>query len=280
MGAGGFLASGLCAETDTFLDTSAVDADNHRDLRGSVGQAQAGLTGVAASRKQDQDEPFMTIVEQALSLVADGQVVGLGTGRAATAFIVALAERVNAGLQIRGVPTSRATAELARASGIPLVTLADVDRLDIAFDGADEVSPQLDLVKGYGGALVREKIVAAASKQFVVLVGPEKCVAALGERGRLPIEVIPFGADFVRRQLSTWGIQARARLLDGAPMITDNGNWIFDLDVAAMAAPAELETRLRGVPGVVGTGLFLGMADAVFIQHAERMEIRRRGQPA
>ncbi len=124
----------------------------------------------------------MPIAAQALSYVSDGQVLGLGTGRAATAFVVALGERVQAGLRIKGVPTSETTADLAVQVGIPLTTLAEVDGLDIAFDGADEVDPQLRLIKGYGGALVREKIVAASARRFIVLVGPKswcRCWAAV-----------------------------------------------------------------------------------------------------
>src|ERR1700678_1004971 len=113
----------------------------------------------------------MTIAEQALTYVADNQVLGLGTGRAATAFVLALGDRVRAGLKVRGVPTSRVTAELAQTLRIPLVELSEVGQLDIAFDGADEVSPELNLIKGYGGALVREKIVASSARRFVVLVG-------------------------------------------------------------------------------------------------------------
>src|SRR4051812_29118900 len=136
----------------------------------------------------------MTAAERALELVPDGAVVGLGTGRAATAFIVALGERVRAGLRVRGVPTSQASADLAHQLGIPLTTLDEVEAIDVAVDGADEVDPRCDLIKGYGGALVREKIVAAAARQFVVLVGPDKLVAELGARGKLPVEVLPFGA--------------------------------------------------------------------------------------
>ena len=131
--------------------------------------------------------------EAALEWVRDGMTLGLGTGRAAAAFVNALGARVADGLQITGVPTSEATADLAARLGIPLARLEDVETLDITFDGADEVDDRLDLIKGYGGAMVREKIVAASSNQLVILVGPEKLVDYLGRRGRLPIEVLPFG---------------------------------------------------------------------------------------
>ena len=148
--------------------------------------------------------------ESALEWVRDGMTLGLGTGRAASAFVNALGARVADGLQITGVSTSEATADLARRLEIPLVRLEDVETLDISFDGADEVDDQLDLIKGYGGAMVREKVVAALSNRLVILVGPEKLVSDLGQRGRLPIEILPFGfLVFVSGMLmiaNAWGV--------------------------------------------------------------------------
>src|SRR6516165_3956087 len=139
----------------------------------------------------------MTNAEKALEFINDGAAVGLGSGHAAERFIRALGERVRAGLRVRGVATSRASAALAAEAGIPLTSLNDAMPLDITVDGADEVDPQLNLIKGYGHALVREKIVAAASRQLVILIGPEhvseKVVDTLGQRGKLPVEVVPFG---------------------------------------------------------------------------------------
>jgi ribose 5-phosphate isomerase A len=218
----------------------------------------------------------MTIAEQALTYVSAGQVLGLGTGHAATSFVEALGQRVNAGLAIRGVPTSQATADLAKQLGIPLTTLAEVAELDIAFDGADEVDPQLRLIKGYGGALVREKIVAASAKRFLVLVGPEKLVPVLGAHGKLPIEVVPFGVDLVRRRLMRLGLPALLRPGPHGPFLTDNGNLILDAHVQGIKNPDGLEQQLLAIPGVIGTGLFLGMAEAVLIQHADRVEVRKR----
>ena len=216
----------------------------------------------------------MTSVEQALSYVSNGQVLGLGTGRAATAFIVGLGERVRVGLRIKGVPTSQASADLAAQMGIPLTSLAEVESIDIAFDGADEVDPCLRLIKGYGGALVREKIVAAAAKRFVVLVGPDKLVDPLGSRGKLPVEVVPFGVDFVRRRLEEAGWSTQLRESEGRPFASDNGNMILDVALASLLDPDGLDEWLQSIPGVVDTGLFLGMADTVLIQHAVRVEIR------
>lgn len=209
----------------------------------------------------------MTIAERALALIEDGFAIGLGTGRAATLFVRALGEKVAGGLKVRAVPTSEATASLARELGIPLTSLDEVGELDITFDGADEFAPSLDLIKGYGGALVREKIVAASSKRFVVLVGPGKEVDVLGGRGKLPVEVVRFGLALARRKLETLGCPPTLRLgPDGAPFVTDNGNPILDCRVSPIADPAALERSILGIPGVVGTGLFIGMAETVLIQ--------------
>lgn len=220
----------------------------------------------------------MTIADEAMRHIADGQVIGLGSGRAATEFIEALGRRVQGGMRVQGVPTSQASADLATRLGIPLTTLADVDTLDVDVDGADEVDPQMGLIKGYGGALVREKIVAAASRRFIVLVGPEKLVQTLGQRGKLPVEVVPFGMDPVRRRLERLGMPSQVRQAQGKPFHTDNGNVILDVQIGPLTDPAGLEHALRAVPGVVGTGLFLGMADLVLVQHPDRIETRQRAQ--
>jgi ribose 5-phosphate isomerase A len=214
--------------------------------------------------------------EAALEWVRDGMTLGLGTGRAAAAFVNALGTRVADGLQITGVPTSEATAELARRLGIPLARLEDVEILDITFDGADEVDDQLDLIKGYGGAMVREKIVAASSNQLVILVGPEKLVPQLGQRGRLPIEVLPFGEAVVRRELGKLGLDADRRV-DGhsQSVVTDNGNWILDAKLRPPLDALALESAIVAIPGVVGTGFFLGMADAVIVGSGPDVEVRR-----
>ncbi|MBW2497499.1 MAG: ribose-5-phosphate isomerase RpiA [Deltaproteobacteria bacterium] len=212
----------------------------------------------------------------ALEWVRDGMTVGLGTGRAASAFVEALGTRVAQGLQIVGVPTSEATAGLARSLNIPLARLEDLDGLDVTFDGADEVDEQLDLIKGYGAAMVREKIVAASSRELVILVGPEKCVARLGERGRLPIEVIPFGESLVRRELERLGLDAERRA-DAAQqtVITDNGNWILDAKLDPPLDARNLEAAIAVIPGVVGTGFFLGMTDAVIVGDGDAADVRR-----
>src|SRR4030095_5891929 len=151
------------------------------------------------------DTEAAALAARALEYVRPGNVVGLGTGQAATAFVRALGGRVQQGLRISAVPTSEATATLAGQLGISLTSLDDATSLDVTVDGADEVDPRLDLIKGYGGALLREKIVAAASRHLVVLVGHEKLVPVLGSRGTLPVEVIPFAAGFCRRRLADAG---------------------------------------------------------------------------
>jgi ribose 5-phosphate isomerase A len=192
----------------------------------------------------------------ALDLVRDGQTIGLGTGRAAAAFVRGLGVCVADGLRVRAVPTSESTAALAESLGIPLLTLAaalvDVGALDTTFDGADEVDPNLDLIKGYGGALVREKIVAAASSRLVILVGPEKRVAALGERGKLPVEVIPFGVPVAAARLRALGCEPTVRETASGPFVTDNGNTILDCKVSPLDAPTALESAILAIPGVLG----------------------------
>ena len=227
----------------------------------------------------NDSNPPLGAARVAVDMVEDGMSLGLGTGRAASAFVEVLGARVADGLNVTGVATSEATADLARGLGIPLAQLDDVDHLDITFDGADEVDANLDLIKGYGAAMVREKIVARRSKRLVILVGPEKKVGVLGERGRLPIEVIPFAAGLLRESLGTIGLDAAIRPgEDGSPVITDNGHWVCDAKLVPPLPvdPDELERRLVALPGVLGTGLFLRMADVVLIGDGEDVETLRR----
>jgi ribose 5-phosphate isomerase A len=208
----------------------------------------------------------MSIVERALELVANDSLIGLGSGRAARAFVLALGERLRASaLRVKGVPTSDATAELAREVGVPLVTLAEAGTLDLTVDGADEVDPNLDLIKGYGRALVREKIVAASSRRLVILVGEEKLVPQLGTRGRLPIEIVPYALPLCEARLRELGIQPALWKEGDRIPATDNGNYILDCSITPIANPGKLENEIRAIPGVVGTGLFLKMAHVVLV---------------
>jgi ribose 5-phosphate isomerase A len=209
------------------------------------------------------DQEAAALGAEALAQVKPGDVVGLGTGQAATAFIHALGGAVKQGLDVTGVPTSEASATLARRLGIRLVD--EPVALDVAVDGADEVDPRLDLIKGYGGAMVREKVVAAAARRFIVLVGREKLVAELGARGKLPVEIVRFGLPFAQRRLGELGFPATMRTKDGGPVVTDNGNLILDCAVRAIADAPALEATIRAIPGVVGTGLFIAMADTVLV---------------
>jgi ribose 5-phosphate isomerase A len=223
-----------------------------------------------------------TIAQRALELVPEGSIVGLGTGHAATDFIHALGEKVRAGFRMRGVPTSQASADLAQQLGIPLVEFDAIEAIDVDVDGADEVDPHCNLIKGYGGALVREKIVAAASRKLVILVGVEKLVSVLGSRGKLPVEVVPFAVPLARRRLSALGCEpvVRTDAPNGKWHLTDNGNYILDCRIGPLASPAELEVAIEAIPGVVGTGLFLDMADVVLIQHDSSVEVRQRDSAA
>lgn len=220
------------------------------------------------------DESLRQIGERAAAMISAGDVVGLGTGHAATAFLHALGERVREGLPVRGVATSQTSAELAQQLGITLTTLDENPMLDIDVDGADEVDPMGNLIKGYGGALVREKIVARSSRQLVILVGPEKLVDTLGAHGKLPVEIIPFGEALCQRELRELGFEPRLRLVDGHPYVTDNGNHILDCGTGLLRNAADIERQILEIPGVVGTGLFLGMGPTVLIQTPAGVEVR------
>lgn len=237
---------------------------------------------MSADKQQhkDHDDPNAPTAsaERALDWVKNGQKIGLGTGRAAAAFVRALAARVADGLKIKGVPTSIETGRLAEELGIPLLTLEQARHLDVTFDGADEVDPQLDIIKGYGGAHVREKVVAASSDKLIILVGSEKIVSVLGSRGKLPVEVIPFAEVHCREALRAIGCEPHRRLdpKTNDTLVTDNGNMILDCKIAPIEDAAALDQQILAIPGVLGTGLFVGMADAVIIQAGNQVEVRER----
>lgn len=204
----------------------------------------------------------------AAELVEDGMVLGLGTGSTARWFIVAAGERAaRDGLRLRGVATSRASEALAMEAGIPLIE-ADADGLDLAVDGADAVDPDLRLIKGGGGAHVREKIVAAAARRFVVVVDSAKLFDRLS--GAVPVEILPFGSAATLTGLHQTGAAFELRRdSDGAPVISDNGNLIADGHFDSIADPEGLAEQLDAVPGLVGHGLFLGMTDMVLVAHPD-----------
>jgi ribose 5-phosphate isomerase A len=206
------------------------------------------------------------VADAALAHVADGMLLGLGTGRAAEAFITRLGERVRRGLRVRGVATSERSEALARKVQIETIPLEQATRFDVAFDGADEVAPDLALTKGLGGALVRERVVAREAERFVVLVTPEKLVAKLGERCAVPVEVVPFAVSMVEKNLVALGGRPTLRAKpDGFPYRTDNGNPILDTRFDPIDDPAALEAAIDRIPGVVDSGLFVGMATVVLV---------------
>jgi ribose 5-phosphate isomerase A len=216
----------------------------------------------------------VTLESYALDQIRPGYVVGLGTGRAAERFVRALGDRVVAGLEVRGIATSRATADLARTVGIPLVSLDDAPRIDLAVDGADEVDPDGRLIKGFGGALLREKVVAAFADRVVILVGAEKCVARLGARGRLPVEVLPFAARPVRRRLEELGVPGEVRFDGGRPQLSDNGNLLVDCRIGPLPDPAALDRALHAIPGLLETGFFLDRRAAIAIEGVNGVVVR------
>lgn len=230
----------------------------------------------SARQPGDRDDPaIVAAAAAATTLISDGARIGLGSGRAASAFIAQLGARCRAGLRVSGVATSQAGAELARQAGIPAIELGTGGPLDLTVDGADEVAPNLDLVKGRGGALVRERIVAAASRRQVIVVGEEKLVRCLGDRGRIPVEVIPLAEWYVARELAELGLTVERRTdADGSrAFVSENGNIILDCApptlLATAQAAAALHRALRAIVGVVDTGLFLGTASQVLVGHPD-----------
>lgn len=208
----------------------------------------------------------------AAKLVREGDVVGLGTGSTAYFAVVALGERVKAGLKIVGIPTSIATADLAKKVGVPLTTLDEHPAIDITLDGADEIDPHLNLIKGGGGALLREKVVASASKKMVVISDSSKLVPALG-KFPLPVEVISFARAVVERKIAGLGASVKWRTrADGSPYLTDNGNPILDCSFGTIADPAVLARTLSDTPGVVEHGLFIGLAKLALVGRGGAVE--------
>lgn len=226
----------------------------------------------------------MTIFERAMELVREGDIIGLGTGRSATRFIHLLGERVRQGLRVQGVATSLASENLARSLNIPLTGLDRNIPLALTVDGADEVDLDLNLIKGYGRALVREKIVASSSRKLVILVGRKKTVPVLGTRGRLPVEVVPFALPLVCSELERMGFSPVVDQVDGKLFLTDNGNAALDCSIGPLEDPVQLQKKIRCLPGVVDTGLFLGMAKMVLVGDETRefalVEERKTGESA
>jgi len=243
----------------------------------------------ACSKRILETTVFMTMDElkrqaaaQALEHVRDGMKLGLGTGSTAKHFVELLGERVQGGLRVVGVPTSEATRADAQRCGIPLTTLDDIDRLDLTVDGADEIDPALNLIKGGGGALLREKIVAAASDRMIVIADESKWVTALG-RFPLPVEVIPFGLAATRRAIGQAFAECGAsgqmvvrKAKDGHVFVTDGGHWIIDAHLGLIQDAPRLASLLTSIPGVVEHGLFIGLASTAMLAGAQGIRVFER----
>ncbi len=224
------------------------------------------MTPAGPESRPEEHDPKQVAGQHAATLVKDGQVVGLGTGSTAVHAVRALGRRrKDESLDILAVPTSMATEREARALGIPITTLEEHPRVDITIDGADEVDPNLTLIKGRGGALLREKIVAQASKREVIICDASKVVLKLGVKTPLPVEVLRFGWMTTRGHLERLRSKARLREKDGSPFVSDNGNYIIDCQFRSIVDPEQLEEDINTIAGVVENGLFVGLAHLVVI---------------
>ena len=212
--------------------------------------------------------------EKAVEYIKDGMIVGLGTGSTVKYTILKLGELVKEGLDIIGIPTSIATEKLAREIGIKLGSIDDYQVIDLTIDGADEVDKNLNLIKGGGGALLREKIIAHASKYEIIVVDESKVKSILGDFP-LPVEIVKFGYKRTMNFLPTLGCKPTLRIRNGKPYITDNGNYIVDCKFDKIENPAEMERKIDEIPGVVEIGLFINMANEVIIGKKEGIEIMR-----
>lgn len=211
--------------------------------------------------------------ERALEFIPDNSIVGLGTGSTVKYLLEGLAKRIKEGLRIKGVPTSRGTRVVAKHLGIPTLEEEADWAIDVAIDGADQVDAQFNLIKGGGGALLREKIVAKAARQFIVIIDVGKQVSLLGSSFPIPLEIVPFGWPNTLRLVGQLGSQVSLRQRDGVVFVTDNGNYILDLKIPEISNPADLETRLNQIPGVVENGLFTGMTSMLIVGTDQGTEV-------
>jgi ribose 5-phosphate isomerase A len=223
-----------------------------------------------------QDQQKEAAARASLRYIQPGQVVGLGSGSTAARFIQLLGEQVKNGLRIRGIASSIHSEKLAESLGIPITTLDECQQIDVAIDGADEVDPQLRLIKGGGGALLREKIVASATRQFIVVVDATKRVPVLG-KFPLPVEVIKFAEALVAKRIEALGAKVEQRRTpDGKPYLTDENNHILDCHFHQIPDADHLARQLGDMPGVVEHGLFIGMASVVLVANGTEVEELRR----
>jgi ribose 5-phosphate isomerase A len=222
------------------------------------------------------DEAKKHAAQRAIEFIQAGQIVGLGTGSTAKFAIEGVARLVQDGLNLTAVATSVATELMAQELGIRVADLNEVAGVDITIDGADEVDDNFNMIKGGGGALTREKLVALASVKRVIIVDEHKLVSMLGEVWPLPVEVLPFGWTRAALMLTALGCTADLRVNQGSPFVTDNGNYILDCKFAAITNPAETERKIKLLPGVIESGLFTGIADVLVVGFDDRAEIRER----
>ena len=216
----------------------------------------------------------------AMRFVQDHDIVGLGSGSTSAYALRSLAERVHAGLQIRAIPTSLQVEEMAKAAGIPLTTFDEVQQIDVTIDGADEFDPDLNLIKGGGGALLHEKIVASASRQLIIITDSSRQVRVLG-RFPLPVEVIPFAEALIVKEIENLGARVTPRrLADGKPFVTDEHNHILDCYFGKIPDAAALARKLETMPGVVEHGLFIGMASVVLVAKGSEVQELHRPRAA
>ena len=237
-----------------------------------------GPSSVVETVEVELAERLRRLAIAAADLVAPGMLVGLGTGSTADAVTRELGHRVAAGLIFTAVPTSDRTEALARDLGIPLSTLDETGRLDLGIDGADEIDPVLDAIKGRGGALLREKLVALSCDDYVLVATTEKSVDQLGTRTPLPIEIVAFGWSQTAKRLASIGIAAEPRMVDeepARPWVTDNGGIIVDCAIGPIDDPSQLAAAIKAVPGVVEHGLFLGIARGVVQVDPDGQVVRR-----
>ncbi len=221
---------------------------------------------------QPVDDAKELAAQKSLEFVKPGMVVGLGSGTTATHFIRLLGAKVKGGLNIRGIASSKTSEDLAKSLSIPIVNFFQCDEIDVTVDGADEIAPGLALIKGGGGALLREKIVASASRQFIVVADSRKIVNRLG-KFPLPVEVIPMASPLVATRLSELGIKSKVRQASpGSDFITDEGNVILDCDCGVIEDPAKLAASIRRIIGVVEHGLFLGMASMALVAYGSEVK--------
>jgi ribose 5-phosphate isomerase A len=229
------------------------------------------------SLSPDRDELKRAAGARAVEAIEDGMIVGLGSGSTAAFAVEALAARISKGLRVAGIPTSKTIAALARRLGVPLTSFDEHRRIDVAIDGADQVARgTLDLIKGRGGSLLREKIVASASRRLIIVVDETKLADRLGGNVPLPVEIISFGWQTALDRLAAIGLAPRLRLAGDRPFTTDGGNYIADCAIADMADPRALEAQLSAMVGVVENGLFIGMASKIVVGRAAGVEVIER----